>query len=155
VYLPSTPGGHQRIVYPAGAVEYLSEIWFAGKLMTPFGVGACVSWNLCPETKVGMDSHYEMAYAPDFAEESMRIYRGEGGWAEFLARRPIDAVLVPAGNPLDSLMSASVGELVPPQEAVRIQVLRDGAYAIFATPETAERMPTADRRGRPSTGRFP
>ena len=52
--------------------------------MNPFGVGAYVSWQLHPDVKVGMDSRYEVAFAPELAEETMWIYQGDGDWREFL-----------------------------------------------------------------------
>jgi hypothetical protein len=159
VVLP-TQGAEHRLVYPAGATAYLSEIDFRGNLMTPFGVGAYVSWQLYPNVRVGMDSRYEVAYSPEFAEETMRIYRGDGDWREFLDRHPTDAVLVPSLGPLDSLMTGSEpGMRGPPpsreDSSTWIEVFRDDAYAIFARPAAAGGMPRVDRTGQPITGTFP
>ena len=157
VYLP-TQGVEYRQVYPAGATTYLSEIDFQGNLMTPFGVGAYVSWQLHPNVKVGMDSRYEVACAPELAEENMRIYQGDGDWREFLDRHPTDAVLVPALGPLDSLMTGHAPgspEATGHASPTWIEVFRDDAYAIFALPARAERMPRVDRTGQPIVGPFP
>lgn len=157
VFLPTQVGEHRQ-VFPAGAVTYLSEIGFRGNLMTPFGVGAYVSWALHPDVKVGMDSRYEVAYAPEFAEEVMRIYRGDGDWREFMRRNPTDAVLVPGQGPLDSLMTgdASGSRLMPSDtSSTWIEVFRDDAYVIFARPARAERMLRVDRTGQPIPGTFP
>jgi hypothetical protein len=157
VYLP-TQGVEYRQVYPAGATAYLSEIDFQGNLMTPFGVGAYVSWQLHPNVKVGMDSRYEVAFAPELAEETMRIYQGDGDWREFLDRHPTDAVLVPALGPLDSLMTGDAPGshgAIAGASPTWIEVFRDDAYAIFALPARAERMPRVERTGQPIVGTFP
>lgn len=157
VFLPTQVGEHRQ-VFPAGATAYLSEIAFRGNLMTPFGVGAYVSWQLHPNVKVGMDSRYEVAFAPEFAEETMRIYQGDGDWKEFLNRYPTDAVLVPSHGPLDSLLTGdSPGNRGTPADTPQpwLEVFRDDAYAIFARPAQAERLPRVDRTGHPITGTFP
>jgi hypothetical protein len=155
VHLPTEPGDG-RVVYPAGAVGYLEEIGFHGNLMTPFGVGAYVSWNLHPAVLVGMDSRYEVAYDPAFAEEVKGMYLGDGDWREILARHPTDGVLVPTGGRLEALIAAdSIASPEPHPDPRWVEVFRDDAYAIFATPEAAQRMPRVDRQGQPITGTFP
>jgi hypothetical protein len=179
VFLP-VEGRDHRQLFPAGAVQYLAEIDFHGNLMTPFGVGAYVSWKLHPQVRVGMDSRYEVAYDPALAEETMRVYRGEGDWREFLARHPTDAVLVPSSGALDSLIVGWTREEgsrpdppdwpAPPDRPAPpgwreppgwpdppewIEVFRDDAYAIFARPGVAAGMPRVDRTGQPIRGSFP
>ena len=146
-----TEGEGYRQHYPAGAVAYLEDTEFEGNLMTPFGVGAYVSWHLHPEVKVGMDSRYEVAYPPELVEETMLIYQGEGEWQEFLERFPTDAVLVPAGGPLDSL----IVEAERRPEPRWLEVYRDNAYALFAASKRASHFPVVDRRGEPIVGTFP
>lgn len=155
VFLPTQQGDHRQL-FPAGPVQYLSEIDFQGNLMTPFGVGAYVSWNLHPRVKVGMDSRYEVAYDPALAEETMRVYRGDGDWREFLVRHPTDAVLVPRPGALDSLMVGWTRDGDSrPEPPDWIEVFRDDAYAIFARPAAAAGMPRVDRTGQPIPGSFP
>jgi hypothetical protein len=155
VFLPVEEGDHRRHLFPAGAVEYLREIDFEGNLMTPFGVGAYVSWKLHPKVKVGMDSRYEVAYAPELAEEVMRTYQGGGDWRALLARHPTDAVLVPGGGPLDALIRSAATDGAAQEEATWVEVFRDDAYAIFARPDVAAPMPRVDRTGQGITGSFP
>ncbi len=150
VELPTEPGAHLQ-AYPAGAVDYLAEARFQGNLMTPFGVGAFVSWYLYPDVKVGLDSRYEVAYPPEFVEEAIRSYQGRDDWREFLARYPTDAVLVATGAPLDSLLTVDEAEGRSPW----VETYRDDAYAIFVRPEVAARLPSVDRRGRSIEARFP
>jgi hypothetical protein len=152
VDVPTTPVGRQ-VHYPQGAVEYLAEVGFQGNLMTPFRVGAFVSWNLYPDVLVGMDSRYEVAYPPALVEETMRVYDGHGEWAEFLVRFPTDAVLVPTGAPLDGLLVRAFRNSgkVPTWR----EVYRDDGFAVFAHRRLASELPMVDRRGHTPVGRFP
>lgn len=148
--LPTEPGAHLQ-TYPAGAVAYLSDAGFVGNLMTPFGVGAYVSWHLYPDVKVGLDSRYEVAYEPGFVEEAMGVYAGRGNWREFLGRYPTDALLVATDSPLDSLLvqHGRAGAVAWTER------YRDDAYAVFARPDVAAALPRVDRRGEPIPGSFP
>ena len=148
--IPTESGVHQPH-YPVGAVEYLSQAGFAGNLMTPFRVGAFVSWYLYPDVLVGLDSRYEVAYPPEFVEEAIRIYNGQGDWEGFMSRHPTDAILVPVGGPLDSLLVAETLNSDPHWT----QVYRDDGFAIFANPSTASTLPRQDRRGVSITPHFP
>jgi hypothetical protein len=152
VVLPANPD-EAGTIYPAGAVTYLDEVDFEGNLMTPFPVGAYVSWMLHPRVLVGMDSRYEVAYASELAEETQRIYAGIGDWAEFLSRFPTDAVLVPAGEVLDREI-VEAAEADGPDARWR-EVYRDDAFAIHATGTWADRLPVTNRSGQRIEGRFP
>lgn len=152
VTLPSNPD-EAGTIYPAGAVAYLDDVGFEGNLMTPFPVGAYVSWMLHPRVLVGMDSRYEVAYDPEFAEETQRIYAGIGNWYAFLEWFPTDAVLVPAGEVLDrSIVEAAA---VEGTTARWREVYRDDAFAIHAKGEWADRLPRTNREGERIVGRFP
>ena len=82
-------------LYPVGAVNFLKESQFEGNLMTPFGMGAFVSWNLYPEVKVSIDSRYEAAYPPGAVEASFDFYDAKAGWQQTLDSHGTDAVLIP------------------------------------------------------------
>lgn len=148
--LPTTPEGELQ-AFPAGAVDYLADVGFQGNLMTPFGVGAFVSWYLYPDVKVGLDSRYEVAYSPEFVEEAIGVYDGQGEWREFLGRHATDAVLVATDAPLDSILSDAATRGSAPW----IQTFRDDAYAIYVRPELVTTLPAVDRRGHPIPARFP
>lgn len=152
VVLPTGPS--DRNPFPAGAVAYLEDVGFQGNLMTPFGVGAYVSWVAFPAVKVGLDSRYEVAFDPAFVDEGMRVYAGEtppGAWRDFLARTRTDVVLVRTTGPFhDQLADEASGSATTWTE-----VYRDDAYALFARPDAAVGLPATDRRGQPISGRFP
>src|SRR5262249_49587468 len=87
---PGTAGG----VYPAGAVAYLADHGFRGKLVTSFVNGGFVIWKLHPAARVSFDGRYEVAYAPEVLGEDRTLHRARPGWREVLARYAPDAMLV-------------------------------------------------------------
>lgn len=145
--IPTISGDHLP-VYPAGAVEYLAQQRFSGNVMTPFNVGAFVSWKLYPSVKVGMDSRYEVAYPPGAAQENFEFYAGQAGWRETLARYPTDAVLVPRESPLDSLLTQA------PEQNTWSRVYRDDGYSLFAS-KAVTNLPFVDRTGQPVRATLP
>lgn len=124
-------------VYPAGAVAYLREAGFRGNLMTPFQVGAYVSWHLHPAVKVSLDSRYEAAYAPGVLEAHVTAYRALPGWQAVVAAYPTDAILVRRDTPLYSHLVRSGPALPGRWEGV----YRDDAYVVFARGTLAKRLP--------------
>ena len=88
------------MLYPVAAVGQLKNSGFKGNLMTPFSVGAFVSWNLYPAVKVSIDSRYEVAYPQGSIEESFDFYDAKPGWKETLSKYSTDAILVPNYKPL-------------------------------------------------------
>lgn len=136
--------------YPAGAVDYLAEVGFNGNVMTPFNVGAYVTWRLFPAVLVGMDSRYEVAYPPAAAEENHLLYRAMDGWKEVLSRYPTEIVLTPASGPLDTALS--IDESVSRQW---VPVYRDDGYSLFARADLAPSLPAVDRRGEVIEATFP
>ncbi len=67
------------VVYPAGAVAYLAEAGFRGKLVTSFLNGGFVIWKLHPAARVSFDGRYEVAYAPEVLDEDQTIHRRARG----------------------------------------------------------------------------
>ena len=133
--------------YPGGAVAYLKENGLRGNLMVPFAAGGFVSWKLHPEVKVGIDSRYEAAYPPGAVEENVLFYSGGEGWQSILEKYPTDVVLVPDWSPLDRLLEEA--------DLPWYRVYRDDGYSLFARSEIAQRLPIADRTGRPVPASFP
>ena len=94
------PAYGKHVVYPVGAVDYLKRHRFHGNLMVSFPIGAYVLWKLAPEVKVSIDSRYEVAYEPAFAERFIRVYRTAEGAGTILESYPHDALLVEADSPV-------------------------------------------------------
>ena len=132
------------VIYPEGAVAYLREQGFHGNVMTPFEEGAFVSWRLHPVVKVGLDSRYEVAYAPGVAERIWDFYAGAEGWSGLLERYPTDLVLVKVSQPVGPLLATRTSWPL---------VYQDDVFQLFARPGLA--LPHVDRRGLLIVGRFP
>jgi hypothetical protein len=143
--LPANPGEHATLLYPVGAAEYLREQRFRGNLLTPFEVGAFVSWKLHPDVKVSLDGRFEVAYAPELLERHLRFYGAREGWADFLDALPTDAVLVRADAPVAAELERLEGWGRP---------YRDDAFEVFVRHDGPD-LPSVDRRGVHMTGAFP
>ena len=92
-----TVSGHRDysiVCFPTGAVEYLKAQQFRGNVMTPFHVGAYVSWELFPDVKVSLDGRYEVAYQPHVYDEHRRFYDGDAQWQEIIERYSSDCILI-------------------------------------------------------------
>jgi hypothetical protein len=72
-------------VYPAGVVDYLRARHVTANMVTPFELGAFVSWNLFPSLKVSMDGqllegNFEPSPAVEFhaasAIDALQAFRG-------------------------------------------------------------------------------
>lgn len=140
--------GEQRILemplYPSGAVDYLQQCEFAGNIMTPFTIGAYVSWQLHPGVYVSMDSRFEAAYPPGALERNIAIYQVHDGWRGMLKEDPTDVVLAPVSGALFSAMEHTEEWTL---------VYRDDAYGIFA--DVGLVLPVVDRRGEVIHSSFP
>lgn len=131
-------------LYPAGAVEYLRDSDFVGNVLTPFTLGAYISWELYPNVKVSMDGRYEAAYPPGALKEHIQVYMAQPGWETVLAKYPTDLVLVSVSAPLHEAI----------QQTSRFsQVYQDDAYSLFARPGID--LPIQDNRGVKLLGTFP
>lgn len=142
--VPVTPNDHPVLAYPAGAVDYLRGVQFRGNLLTPFTVGAFVTWKLYPDVRVSIDGRYEVAYAPARLVEHQTLYKAEPGWRELLKKYPTDAVLTRLNRPL--------AKVIPLLEGWH-RVYIDDAYAVYATDDFS--WPVVDNTARTPIGRFP
>jgi len=132
------------VVYPAGAVAYLADEGFHGKLVTSFLNGGFVSWKLAPAVRISFDGRYEVAYAPEVLTEDRTLHRALPGWPEVLARYAPDAMLVARDEPLAAAL---------PDGSGLTRVYRDDAYEVWARPALA--LPAVDRTGAVIPATFP
>ncbi len=135
---------HALPLYPVGAVEYLRGIDFVGNVLTPFTLGAYLSWELCPNVLVSMDGRYEAAYPPGALEEHIQLYTAQPGWETVLAKYPTDLVLVSVGGPLHEAIQHRSGFT---------RVYQDDAYSLFA--RDGLDLPLQDNREVKLLGTFP
>jgi len=142
--IPAREGEQKEVAYPVGAVEYLREARFQGNLMTPFVVGAFVTWELHPAVKVSLDGRYEVAYPPGALEEQRKFYGAEPGWREILEKYPADAVLARASKGVSRALREETSWSI---------VYQDDVYEIHARPGLT--LPRVDRRGHKLSGTFP
>jgi hypothetical protein len=132
------------VVYPAGAVAYLAEHGFHGKVVTSFVNGGFVIWKLHPAARVSFDGRYEVAYGPEVLGEDRMLHRARPGWREVLTRYAPDAVLAARDEPLDGAL---------PDDTGLRRVYRDDAYDVWARPTLA--LPAVDRTGTAIASPFP
>jgi hypothetical protein len=132
------------VVYPAGAVAYLADHDFHGKLVTSFVNGGFVIWKLHPAARVSFDGRYEVAYAPEVLDEDRRLHRARPGWRDVLARYAPDALLVERDEALDAALPGATG---------LDRVYRDDAYDVWARPTLG--LPAIDRTGAVIPSPFP
>jgi hypothetical protein len=132
-----------EVVYPTGAVEYLSKLRFKGNVMVPFEYGAYVSWKMYPSVLVSIDSRYEAAYPSWWVDEIFGFYDARPGWKQTLAAYPTDVVLVRRTQPLALAM----------KETNWRWVYIDRAYEVYERPGLD--MAVVDYHDRAFEGRFP
>jgi hypothetical protein len=136
-------GKANDVVYPTGAVEYLSKRQFKGNVMVPFEYGAYVSWKMYPAVLVSIDSRYEAVFPSWWADEIFRFYDARPGWKRTLAAYPTDMVLVRGTQPLAQAM----------KETDWRRIYIDGAYEIYERPGLD--LPVVDYHNQSFEGRFP
>lgn len=147
--VPTDIASHEKgiRVYPVGAVHYLEGQNFRGNLMTPYNMGAYVSWKMYPEVKVGMDSRFEVAYPYEEVLANNQFYKGEPSWYEISLRYDTDALLVPNW--------AMVKQHLDDDPGIWRLVYKDGAYTIYMVEGIAAAYPVVDLGGDTVAGSFP
>ncbi len=152
-WIPSLPPRpvYSSSCYPSEAVAYLRENQFSGNVLTPFQIGAYVSWELYPQVKVSLDSRYEVAYPDHLVTEHADFIKARGDqWQNLPNHYPTDLVLIPTSAPvhdhIDKLTSQA-SNLEPDQlkQAWKV-VYRDDSYTILANERSAHQLPDVDRR---------
>jgi len=93
------PSGGQGYVtyYPTGSLEYMRRNGLSGNLLTEFGWGEYLIWNLAPEMKVALDGRYETVYQDRVANEYFDYMNGKEN--DFLDAYTHDFVLLKPDSP--------------------------------------------------------
>jgi hypothetical protein len=130
-----------QLVYPVGAVDFLSRTNFHGNLMTHYNDGSYVMWRLWPAgVKIGMDSRNDVGYRYELIEEIHAMYQARPGWRETLDRYDADAILINHMMPLARHMPETNWQ----------RVYGDQAFEIWNRPSLRNSMGNVER---PSTAR--
>jgi hypothetical protein len=150
-WLPSLPPQqlYSYASYPSGVLQYLKQNNFQGNLLTPFHIGAYVSWEGYPDIKVSLDGRYEVAYPEHLMVEHQAFRNGQGEWWKLLDKYPTDAALIDKNSRsyaavLDRFGRASAAATRQTQHDWRI-VYQDDAFLLLAAEHV--NLPTVDRRG--------
>lgn len=131
--------------YPAGAVDYLADVGFSGRLMTSFTDGAYVSWQLFPRCLVSMDGRYEAAYPDGAAESNADFYAAVPGWRDYLITIDPDAILVSKRAPVYRQLASGASD------SPWRRCYEDSTFAIF---DRTARLPRLTRANLPSDAPF-
>jgi hypothetical protein len=98
-----------RYRYPVGAVRYLRESPYGGRLLNPFTPGEFLYWTLYPKFRVAIDGRYEEVYGREQFLWITRFYsEHDPGRVEQLAESSqADVVLLASGAPAHAALSGS------------------------------------------------
>lgn len=83
-------------LFPAGALKWMEENNFQGKILPLFQWGEYLIWSCHPKCSVAMDGRYETVYLEHVHKEYFDFLQGREGWQVFLNKYPHDAVLLQA-----------------------------------------------------------
>jgi len=86
--------------FPVGAVQYIRQNALAGKLLTEFGWGEFLEWNLYPQCRVALDGRYETVYPEEVSEKYFDFIYGHPGGNRFLEEYPPDMILIDSRSAL-------------------------------------------------------
>jgi hypothetical protein len=98
-----------RYRYPVGAVRYLREAPYAGRLLNPFTPGEFLYWNLYPRYRVAIDGRYEEVYTREQFLWVSLFYseRDPLRLAKLAESSAADVVLLRSRGPAHAALSAS------------------------------------------------
>lgn len=94
---------------PVRAVEFMESHGLKGNVLADYAWGQYVIWHAAPDSKVFIDSRYDLGYPPAVISDYIEVDRGEPSGAHTLASYPHDFVLVKNGSPAARLMNSQTG----------------------------------------------
>ena len=95
--------------YPVRAVDFMNTHGLKGNVLADYAWGQYVIWHAAPDSKVFIDSRYDLGYPPAVVADYMELERGGTGGAHTLAAYRHDFVLVKNGSPATRLMDSQGG----------------------------------------------
>ena len=95
--------------YPVRAVDFMKTHGLKGNVLADYAWGQYVIWHAAPDSKVFIDSRYDLGYPPQVVADYMELERGDAGGAHTLASYRHDFVLVKKDSPAARLMDSQPG----------------------------------------------
>ncbi|MDD4196783.1 MAG: hypothetical protein PHT96_10315 [Syntrophorhabdaceae bacterium] len=110
LYVPAEPKSFSgpELYYPVGAVDYINGKGLEGNLLTEFGWGEYIMWNLYPKCKVALDGRYETVYPVIVVTKYFDFIRGGQSYDIFLNDYPPDMILIAARTTLIKKISSNI-----------------------------------------------
>ncbi len=94
---------------PVRAVAFMKDHGLKGNVLADYAWGQYVIWHTTPDSKVFIDSRYDLGYPPAVVADYMKVDRGDASGAQTLASYPHDFALVKNGSPAARLMNSQTG----------------------------------------------
>jgi hypothetical protein len=116
------------MAYPSAAVSFMKEHRLRGNVLGDFGWGEYLIWHLSPQSKVFLDSRYDMAYPLSVVRDYIAFYYDRSGAETVLHAYSHDLVLIPPHAAACMLMARSRGWKM---------IYRDRNAVLFARDVTA------------------
>ena len=118
---------------PVRAVDFMKDHGLKGNVLADYAWGQYVIWHTAPESKVFIDSRYDLAYPPAVVADYMALDRGEPGGVHTLASYPNDFVLMKNGSSAARLMNSQPGwTLIYSDQVAALYARIDSAAARIA-----------------------
>ena len=96
----------EGIAYPASAVAFMKDHDLHGNLLGDFNWGEYLIFHMAPESKVFIDSRYDLVYPEKVIEDYATFYFGLPGANAVIDSYPHEFVLIPPDCPAYQVMSA-------------------------------------------------
>ena len=120
LFSPRLPDGYPQ---PRGAIEFMQAERLHGNVLDDFGWGEYLIFYLAPESKVFIDSRYDMVYPQAVLADYLDFFLVRPRAAAVLGAYPHDFVLLRVASPPYSFMMTQPGWQI---------VYRDKVTALFA-----------------------
>jgi hypothetical protein len=116
--------------YPVRAVDFMKAHGLKGNVLADYAWGQYVIWHAAPDSKVFIDSRYDLGYPPSVVADYMELERGGAGGAHTLASYGHDFVLVKNGSPSARLMNSQSGWRLIYSDEISALYARAGSAAV-------------------------
>ncbi len=94
---------------PSGAVSFMKSHGLRGNILNDFDWGGYLIWHLSPNSKVFIDSRYQLVYPPNLRRQYLAFLYGWQGGERLLGAYPHDFVLVKPGTGAERFVGSDRG----------------------------------------------